>query len=225
VAALALVTAACVAAAVPPPAGEEAGITLWVLDHGWHTGIVVRRADVDRAIWPEVDELPEGELVEVAWGDADYYMAPSPTSWMAVRAALFSRGSVLHVTALDPATMAAVPERVQVRVTRGGFDALGRMVHQEYSQDAAGRPRRLQPADYGAGWFYAARSRYHLLNTCNTWVARALRAAGLPVDPSAAATSGGLMRQLREAVAAPGAASADTPPTAASRPIPSTRGR
>src|SRR5215510_16066446 len=80
----------------PPSAGEPA-TTLWIVDHGWHTSIVVRRADIDRARWPELDDFSAATLVEVAWGDREFYMATSPTSGLAIKAAVATSGSVLHV--------------------------------------------------------------------------------------------------------------------------------
>jgi uncharacterized protein (TIGR02117 family) len=197
-----LVLAAGCVAALPPPAAAPPGegdVTLWVVDHGWHTAIVVRRDDVDRARWPEVDDLPRAELVEVAWGDREFYMATPATAWMAITAAFGSGASVLHVVALDGPVAKAFPAsaRVERRVPRAGLDALGRFLSDTYERDAAGRAVRLGPGLYGASAFYAARGRYSLANTCNTWVARALQTAGLPVDPSGVVTAGAVMRQLR----------------------------
>ena len=57
--------AACLTPISPlsPSAPGDASVTLWVLDHGWHTAIVLRRADAERAIWREVDEFPAGAFV------------------------------------------------------------------------------------------------------------------------------------------------------------------
>ena len=48
-------------------------------------------------------------------------------------------------------------------------------------------------------WLDAARSRYHLFNTCNTWVARALQRAGLDVASAGTLTASGVMHQARGA--------------------------
>ena len=74
--------------------------------------------------------------------------------------------------------------------------ALTRFIADEHERDADGRAIRLQPGLYGASWFYAGRSPYSLSNTCNTWIARALETAGLPVTASGVMTAGDVMRQL-----------------------------
>jgi uncharacterized protein (TIGR02117 family) len=184
-----------------PSPGDGPPVPIWVLGHGWHTAVAVRRADVDRALWPAVEDFPSSTFLEVAWGDRDFYMAPSATVWMAIRAAFGPSRSVLHVAGLDAPIAAQFPrsEIVELRVSRRGFEALTRFVSEEYQRNADGRPVRLRPGLYGSSWFYAARSRYSLVNTCNTWIARALQTAGLPVTPSGVITAGSVMEQLRPA--------------------------
>jgi hypothetical protein len=50
---------------------------------------------------------------------------------------------------------------------------------------------------YGGGRFYRSRERYHAFNTCNVWVARALREAGCPIDPAFALTVDELLQRVR----------------------------
>ena len=181
-----------------PRSAGEPSVAIWVLGHGWHTAIVVRRADVDRAMWPDVDDFPAATFIEVAWGDREFYMATPATVWMAITAAFTTGRSVLHVVALDAPVAVYFPrsEIVELHVSRSGFQALTRFISEEHQRDAEGRSVRLQPGLYGASWFYTARSRYSLSNTCNTWVARALETAGLPVTPSGVITASGVMQQV-----------------------------
>jgi uncharacterized protein (TIGR02117 family) len=176
-------------------------IPTWVLDHGWHTAIVVRRGDVDRTLWPEVDDFPEATFIEVAWGDREFYMARPATPWLAIKAAFLASGSVLHVVGSSGLVATHFTESavVDLRLSRGGFDAMTRFIHEEYQRDREDRPLRLERGLYGTSWFYAARSRYNLFNTCNTWVARALSTAGLAVASAGVITAGEVMRQVKRA--------------------------
>jgi len=199
---LAIVLAAACAAPVAeltPSPGDEPAVSVWVIDHGWHTAIVVRRADVDRVVWPEIDDFPTATSVEIAWGEREFYTATPATAWMALKAALVAGESVLHVVGLDAPIASYFPrsEVVELRVSRRGFETLIRFVSGEHERDAAGRSIRLQRGLYGPSWFYAARNTYTLFNTCNTWIARALQTAGLPVTPSGVVTAGGVMQQVR----------------------------
>jgi len=183
---------------------ETPAYTFWVVDHGWHTAIAVRRSDVDATIWPEARDLAGATFIEIGWGDRGFYMAERGTVWLAIKAAFITAGSVLHVVGFDSPIDRYVPagDQVALEVSRSGFAAMSRFFHEEYQRDEQGRPLRLAPGPDGASWFYAAGSRYHLFNTCNTWVVRALRAAGLDVTPAGVVIASSVMREARR-VAAP----------------------
>ena len=55
----------------------------------------------------------------------------------------------------------------------------------------------LGQGQYANSRFYAARGKYSLLQTCNTWTARALRSAGLPITSLYAVSAGNVMAQTR----------------------------
>jgi hypothetical protein len=49
----------------------------------------------------------------------------------------------------------------------------------------------------GRSAFLRSRGSFHLLNVCNQWMARVLRAAGVDVNARAAWLAGPLIRQVR----------------------------
>ena len=71
-----------------------------------------------------------------------------------------------------------------------------------FDRPAGGRAETLAPGLYPNSLFYPAKGQFHLFNTCNTWVARALRTSGLSVTPVGAITAAGVMQQVRDAARA-----------------------
>jgi uncharacterized protein (TIGR02117 family) len=185
-------------AASPAPSPEESA-TVWIVDHGWHTGLVLPAADLPADVWPERHDFAAARFLEVAWGDREFYTTPDAGLWLAVKAALASGGSVLHVVALDRpvAEYFAGGEVIELRVSRAGLAALARFIDGTHARGGAPRAERLGPGLYGNSAFYAADGRYSLLNTCNTWTAAALRAAGCPTDPARTVTAGAVLQQVR----------------------------
>src|SRR4051794_27833216 len=57
-----------------------------IVNHGWHVGLAVRRADVTPALWPESGAFGSVRFLEVGWGDGEYYPAADVTPAMALRA-------------------------------------------------------------------------------------------------------------------------------------------
>lgn len=179
-----LLAAGCAArAASPGSAGPPEPVrTVWVVGHGWHVGLVLRRQDVAAEAWPEAAELGGPGFLEVGWGDGEFYPAPRGTGGSALRAAFFSRSSVLHVAGFEapPVRFFAGAPVVEVPLAPAGLDAVVRFIREAYARDAEGRLVPVAPARYGTGWFYRARGRYHVLDNSNTWAARALALGGCP---------------------------------------------
>jgi uncharacterized protein (TIGR02117 family) len=198
--ALGALTAACATpiASLDPARGDDAGHRVWVVRHDWHTGLVVRRDDVPAAVWPERDDFPGAEYLEVGWGERDFYQAAEGTFWLGLKATFWPNDSALQVAAFrgPPATYFAGLELAEVALSTPGFRALAAFVGNAHARTADGRAIVLGPGRYGASRFYLGRERY-VLTTCNVWTARALRAAGVPVTPFRALTAGGLMAQVR----------------------------
>lgn len=182
----------------PPRAGEPA-IAVWIVAHSWHAGIAVRASDVPAMFWPERGHFPRAEYLEVGWGDRDYWQAADPGLRLALNALLLPTPSVVRLTAIDEPLAAAFPgaEIVEIRLSRAGFERLLRFVDDTFARTGAGSATPLGPAPWPHSRFYPAHGSYHLFRTSNTWTARALREAGLPITPAFALTSGGVLRQAR----------------------------
>ena len=116
-----------------------------------------------------------------------------------VKAGLWPTPSVLHVVSLRGEVTAYFPasEVIRLDLPVAGVDSLAAYIHRAYARDEAGQPIPLGPGLYGESRFYKGRERYHLYKNCNTWVARALRTAGVPLRPATVLTAGDLLRQVR----------------------------
>jgi uncharacterized protein (TIGR02117 family) len=184
---------------VYPPSAPEAARVVWIVDHGWHTGLVVRASDVPDGLWPERADFPGARFLEVAWGDRDFYAAPRGTLGLALKAAFASTGSVLHVVGFAEPVARYFPDRevVEVALSPRGFEGVARFIDGAHARGSRPRAERVTIGLYGDSGFYPATGRYSLLNTCNTWIAAALRAGGCPITPAWAATAGGVLAQVR----------------------------
>ena len=180
-----------------PPRSGEASVTIYVVGHGWHTGIVVRRDDVPTGAWPESGRLPVTRFLEVGWGDRAFYESPDAGASLALKAALASEASVLHVAGFDrtPAEYFPRAEIIAIELSSRGMESVAAFISRTYARDAAGEPIELGPGLYPGSRFYAASGRYSLVNTCNTWIAEALQAGGCPITPVWAVTAGNLLFQ------------------------------
>lgn len=179
---------------------ETAPRTIYVLSHGWHTGIAVLQSDVPENVWPERRDFVGKKYLEVGWGDEAFYTASEVTFAMALRAAFTPTRSVLHVVGFDAPVEQFFSGSEVVAVQISHQDLLNLL---DYIDAAAARKdgmvaSALGPGIYGTSRFYPANGTYSLIYNCNTWVAEALVRAGLPVESRRSGTAGGLMRQVRQ---------------------------
>jgi len=182
------------------PSESEPRKTIYLVNHGWHAGIVLRRADIPDNIWPKLGNFPDMEYLEVGWGDMDYYQIPDSHLGFILKAALLPTASVLHIVGFNGHVPAYFPfsEIIRIELSSAGFELLSRTIASSFALDKAGNTTSPSPGLYGNSRFYLSRETYHLFNTCNVWTARALRTAGLPITPATATSVGNLISQARK---------------------------
>lgn len=172
---------------------------IYIINLGWHTGIALHRADVPQDIWPEIQDFPEADYLEVGWGDWDFYQAPEATLGLTLKAALLPTRSVLHVVGFNTSVQDYFPNSdiIEIALSKEGLERLNRFIAQTYMRQNTDTVVPLGPGLYPNSHFYPARGMFHLFNNCNTWVAQALHSAGCPISPSYAITAGILIYQAQ----------------------------
>ncbi len=178
---------------------DEPGIIVYLTSHGWHAGLVIRRADIPQGVWPQHRDFPDAEYLEVGWGDRDYYQTPDPHLGITLKAALLPTASVLHIVGFSGSVSAYFPrsEIIEIRLTEPDFEKLCHTFAASYFKDPAGNTVSLGSGLYGNSRFYRSHETYHLLNNCNAWTGRALQTAGCPTRPASILTVKQLMTRAR----------------------------
>ncbi|MCH8829764.1 MAG: DUF2459 domain-containing protein, partial [Planctomycetes bacterium] len=121
--------------------------TIYLVGHGWHTGIIVKIDDVNPEIWPESRDFPRRRFLEIGWGDEGFYRANGITAGVVFRAAFLPTPSVMHVVGFDAEVeqVFASSDLIELQVTDAGFDALCRFIHDTFAADDDGRAVPLGP--------------------------------------------------------------------------------
>ena len=191
------------------------GDRIVVVNHGYHSGIVISTAalrrtaiEVGRADRAAAERLrwlaslyPTADWVEIGWGDAAFYQQTPRLAdvdvLLGLEALLLPTKTVFQVVPgwgpLDDALPGS--DTVMLTVSKRGLTGLAQRLAVTVPDPVPTIP--VGPSLYGYGAFYPAELDYHLLRTCNHWVAWLLRATGAPVSPVPATFSIGLMTELR----------------------------
>jgi uncharacterized protein (TIGR02117 family) len=199
---LAVSCSACAAPVRHAPGPSDSGPreTIYLVSHGWHAGIVLRRADIPDGVRQKLGEFPSSEYLEVGWGDMDFYQTPDAHVGLILKAALLPTASVLHIVGFNGSVPAYFPysEIIGIALSSADLENLSGTIAASFATDEAGNITSLGPGLYGNSRFYLSGETYHLFNTCNVWTARVLRGAGLPMTPAGAITVENLMSQARK---------------------------
>jgi hypothetical protein len=117
---------------------------------------------------------------------------------MALKAAFWSSGSVLHLVGFDDEPRQFYPKAdiIELRLLRPNFDRLVGFVSEGFLRPNSNGRAQASPGLYSYSRFYPSNRKFSLLNTCNTWVAQTLETAGLPVSASRVITAGQLSEQI-----------------------------
>lgn len=171
---------------------------VFVVSHGWHAGLIVSSPEVNQALPDLQSRFGNAAFYEIGWGDKAFYQAQDITIGLTLQAMFWSEGAVLHVVAMDD-----IPERyfagepiISTCLSDNELAALRAFIASSFARDVFGHVVALGPGIYGNSAFYEGVGRYYLLNTCNTWTAKALRSAGSGIHPTFKLTTGSVMNYL-----------------------------
>jgi len=196
----------------PPQTGTPA-VTVFLVSHGYHAGLVLSRAGMaevaarrgDPALAAVAARFALYPWIEIGWGEEGFYRnvptIASLTFAMAVRA-LFAPGnpSVLHVVGLDahPALTFPQADIIAPALSARGFERLVDRIERTFAPGPHGEPvEDLGPGLYAPSLFYRAVGTFNILRVCNHWLADLLDVAGVPTSPVLATLPQGLFLDLR----------------------------
>lgn len=180
--------AALVGSLVPVNSGwkEPAdGTTVYIADNGIHADIIMP-LNTQGLDWspliPKRDFAaadPNARWIAFGSGEERVYLN-TPTWWditpRTIWSALAGGNRVMHVEYV-PSPYYAVRE---IRLRPEEYRRLWAAIRADFALDARGRPRRIAHPGYGCcDAFYRATGRESMFRTCNSWVARWLRLAGV----------------------------------------------
>lgn len=198
----ALLLPACETARRPVPGSlgnSPAGHVFRVTSNHWHSEVVLSAELLPEGAIPETADFPQAHSYAFGWGDADYYQTPDPGIGITLRAAFTPTPAVMHLVGLPaaPEDTFAEAEVLKLKITDAGLERLIAFLNASFARKGSARAQAAGPGLYSFSRFYAAKGEFHLFNTCNSWTARAIAAAGLPVNTGGMQRAEDLLAQLR----------------------------
>ena len=186
----------CVAAGSAALAASHDEI-IYVVAGGWHTEIAVPKGAIAGRLATVAAGFAGARYVVFGWGARGFYMAPNPGLADLLRAAVPGPAVVLVIPlSVSPEAYFGAADVWPIPVSPDGVARLSRFLWDGVQKDRSGEPIRAGAGPFPQSIFYAATGTYDASDTCNTWTADALRAAGLPVTAAGVVFAGQLIDQL-----------------------------
>ncbi len=193
----------CTAPAPPPGAVVPTGnASIIVVASGWHSDIGLPTDELGAPLADLERDFPGARFLVFGFGERAYLMARDGGS-SEMPGALLPSKSAIRMTALraPPAAVFGAKNTVTLHLSRQGVDRIAALIWQGMQKQPDGTARRLAGGPDDASVLYAATETYSGLHTCNSWTARLLHEAGLPVDPNGVLFTGQVMDQVRQIAA------------------------
>lgn len=189
------------------PATVGDGVTIHLLDNGFHTDLAVPREALTARPGPlaeAVRALGPGDWILIGWGDATFYVDQSPIAdRLPDGARAFFRPGNASVVMLDPVARdprRSVPAtgRRSLSLSPAGFEAMARRIEASLAL-SGGRAMvdARRPGDDAV--FLASTETFWIGHLCNHWSAEVLNAGGLAVRPFRSVTSAEVMAAIDRA--------------------------
>lgn len=184
------------------PSSQDDEHSIFVVSHGWHTGVVIPSQSVESELSFLKREFSKVKFYEFGWGDKGFYQASEVNFGLVLEAIFWPSDSVMHVAGLTTMPQDYFPqsELLEVNISSEGLEHLLNAISESFMRDREGWAITSGKGLYGQGVFYQGKEKYFITNNCNTWVAKILDQAGVPISSYLTWTAGSVMSQTGAAV-------------------------
>lgn len=173
--------------------------SVYIVQAGWHTGIVLETADIPFDIFKEAQPYTRDKYLDVSWGEEKYYQIPEPGIFLSASTILWPTRAAISMTAYsrEIKNYYRKPIILEITITKEAYFALCNFLSDAFQRDKTGK---IIPSTFyrDSSGFFLAKRKYSMFRTCNTWVALALKKSGLEISPFLLVTTRQLFRRLNK---------------------------
>ena len=109
-------------------------ISIYVVNHGWHTGIIIPAEHLSESLRFVKEDLGRGKFYEFGWGDKGFYQSDEITAWLAIKAIFWSTPSVMHVVKFhsSPSDYFRSSDVAKIFISMDRLEALGESIAKSF---------------------------------------------------------------------------------------------
>lgn len=158
---------------------------IYFIKQNWHTAIVFNTQELNSDLFREYNSFSQFSLINIGWGDEEFYQYPGFDSDLAFKALFYATPSTLRVKGINLSKEAFLDLSeivIEVNVSDEQFRKICNFINNTFYINKSGETVILSQKAGSKIIFYKSIGSYHLFNTCNTWLARGLRESGINIE-------------------------------------------
>lgn len=159
--------------------------SIFFIKQGWHTAIVFNTHDLSSDIFLEYQYFNDYSLIDIGWGDEEFYQYPGFDSGLAFKALFYATPSTLRVEGINLTKEEYFDLSeivIELGITEEQLIKICDFINDSFLLDENNKSIVLSKKVEGKIIFYKAKDSYHMFNTCNTWLAKCLNQAGIIIE-------------------------------------------
>ena len=163
---------------------DKNSIEIYLIKQYWHTAIAINRNDIDSLLFPEITMFSKYNIIDIGWGDEEFYQHPEFDADLAFKALFYGTSSTLRVEGIgiSKESYFEISEIViKIVVSSDQLNEIILFISNTIFRDRNGESVLLSEHGLGRVKFFKANGEYYLFNTCNTWLAKGLKQGGVQI--------------------------------------------
>lgn len=175
--------------------------TLYIINNNLHTGIILPVDNKATHAISAMKHFKNFRYTDIGWGEEKFYQEPKDNFCMGARAILLPNTSVIRIEGYSSFTDDIIgwsDYAVMLSLSKDQYIKLISFIEKSFTRDEGNELIITKQKHSGSIIFFKSVYKYHLFNTCNTWIAEALKASGLDVSPFFVITAGQLYNEIKD---------------------------
>lgn len=168
---------------------------VYLVDYGFHTGIIFKRDFLENEDFMALEELPESKFYEFSIGEEPFFRERKHTTMGKLRALFWPTNNIIRIHPFDESP-------IEYFKSSSGIakfsldDAKAKQVWKFIDKSFVKNYPVVEKQKELARYFFKATGSYHLLSNCNDWSAKAFKPLGFKISFGARVSSRKLFEQL-----------------------------
>jgi uncharacterized protein (TIGR02117 family) len=172
---------------------------IYIINYSYHTGIVIPVNSETTLAIKALSYFRNFKYTDIGWGEEKFYQDPSDNYCMGARAILLPNRSVFRIEGYNGIDFIKWNSFVvMLKLNKDQFTKLLIFIDESFTKQSENETIITSQKNSGSVIFFKSIYKYHLLNTCNTWIAEALKISGLDVSPFLTITAGQLYNEIKD---------------------------